>query len=252
MKKITLLLLLPLLSFSQSKITDPVTVSGATATILLNNNTQVATLTLVGPSDRWLACQFGAFQGGMESGADVVYFNGTTLVDAKHNGIGQAPTADTQNDWTISSNTVSVGVRTIVATRAFNSTDASDFDFDYFADSIGIAVARGNSPSFSLAYHGASNRIVNTSVGFTTLGVENVSLEAASIYPNPSNGVFSILSQSKIEHVSIYTVTGNFVKTIKSNTEKLFEINVEGLSTGVYLIEIVGVNQKSWKKVIVE
>jgi hypothetical protein len=89
-------------------------------------------------------------------------------------------------------------------------------------------------------------------VGFTTLGVENVSLEAASIYPNPSNGVFSILSQSKIEQVSIYTVTGNFVKTIKSNTEKLFEINVEGLSTGVYLIEIVGVNQKSWKKVIVE
>lgn len=252
MRKITLLMLLPFLSIAQSKITDPVTVSGATATILLNNNTQLATLTLVGPSDRWLACQFGSFQGGMESGSDVVYFNGTTLVDAKHNGIGQAPSADTQNDWTISSNTVSLGVRTIVATRPFNSTDTSDFDFDYFADTIGIAVARGNIASYSLAYHGASNRIVNTSVSFSTLGVENVSLEAATIYPNPSKGNFSVRSSSKIEHISIFTLTGNFVKTIKSDDEQLFQMNVEGIATGVYLIEIVGVNQKTWKKVIVE
>jgi hypothetical protein len=252
MKKITLLLLLPLLSIAQSKITDPVSVSGATATILLNNTTQLATLTLVGPSDRWLACQFGSFQGGMESGTDVVYFNGTILVDARHNGIGSAPTADTQNDWTISSNTISVGVRTIVATRAFNSTDATDFDFDYFASSIGIAVAHGNSASFSLAYHGAANRIVNTSLGFTTLGVENAALEAASIYPNPSKGNFSIISNSKIEHISIYTLTGTFLKTIKSDNDKLSQINVEGIATGVYLIEIVGVNQKTWKKVIVE
>lgn len=252
MKKITLLFLMPLLGFAQSKITNPVTVSGATATILLNNTTQLATLTLVGPSDRWLACQFGSFQGGMESGADVVYYNGTTLVDAKHNGIGQAPTADTQNDWTISSNTVSLGVRTIIATRAFNSTDATDFDFDYFADTIGIAVAHGNSASFSLAYHGAANRIVNTSVTFTTLGIENVSVDAASIYPNPCKGNFSIISKSKIENISIYTLTGKFVETLKSSNEKLNQINVEGLSAGVYLIEIVEINKKTWKKVIVE
>jgi hypothetical protein len=252
MKKITLLLLLPLFSVAQSKITDPVTVSGASATILLNNSTQLATLTLIGPSDRWLACQFGSFQGGMESGADVVYFNGTTLVDAKHNGIGQAPTADTQNDWTISSNTVSVGVRTIVATRPFNSTDATDFDFDYFADTIGIAVAHGSTASFSLAYHGANNRIVNTSVNFTTLGIENVSADSASIYPNPSKGNFSITCKSAIGHISIYTLTGDFVKTINSKNENASQIDVEGLSAGVYLIEIVGLNIKIWKKVIIE
>lgn len=252
MKKITLLLLFPFLSVAQSKITDPVTVTGTTATILLNNNTQVATLTLVGPSDRWLACQFGSFQGGMESGADVVYFNGTTLVDAKHNGIGQAPTADTQNDWSVSSNTVSVGVRTIVATRVFNSADVTDFDFDYFADTIGIAVAHGNTASFSLAYHGATNRIVNTSVSYTTLGVENISLEAASIYPNPSKGNFSIISKTKIEQISIYTITGTFIKSLKTVDEEAAQISIDGLSKGVYLIELAGVSHKTWKKVIIE
>lgn len=252
MKKITLLFLLPLLGMAQSKITNVVSVSGASATILLNNDTQTATLTLAGASDRWMACQFGSFSGGMEAGSDVVYYNGTTLVDAKHNGIGIAPTPDTQNDWTITSNTVASGVRTIVATRAFNSTDATDFDFDYFATSIGIAVAHSGSASYSLAYHGATNRIVNTSVSFTTLGVEDISLEAASIYPNPSKGNFSINSKTALEQVSIYTLTGNFVKTIKVESGNSTQLNVNGLSTGVYLIELKSTSQKAWKKVIVE
>ncbi|MGL2965681.1 T9SS type A sorting domain-containing protein [Flavobacterium sp. XGLA_31] len=252
MKKITLLLLLPFLGMAQSKITNVVSVTGASATMLLNNDTQTATLTLSGPSDRWMACQFGIFSGGMEAGADVVYYNGTTLVDATHNGIGIAPSADAQNNWTVTSNTVASGVRTVVATRAFNSPDAADFDFDYFADTIGIAVAHGNSASFSLAYHGSNNRIVNTSVPFTTLGVEDRTLQSASISPNPSKGNFVIQTKTTLEQVSVYTLTGNFVKTIKADDTNASKINVEGLSTGVYLLELQNEAQKVWKKVIVE
>jgi hypothetical protein len=253
MKKITLLIIaLPLLGWSQSKISNTVSVSNISANILLNNDTQTATLTMIGPSDRWLACQFGQFRGGMDADSDVVYYNGTTLVDAIHNGVGLAPTADAQNNWTVTSNTVTTGVRTIVATRAFNSPDATDYDFVYSNNTIGIALARGNSSSFALANHGSANRITNTSVAFTTLGVEDFSLNASQIFPNPSNGNFTINTSTALDQVSIYTLTGNFVKTIKVDSTSATQINVEGLSTGVYLIELQNTSQKVWKKIIVE
>ena len=173
MKKTLLFLLLPIFGFSQSKVTDPITVAGISASIILNNDTQRATMTIIGPSDRWLACQFGQFSGGMEAGSDIVYFNGTNLIDATHNGLGQAPSADVANDWTVIQNDVTAGVRTIVAERSFNSSDASDYDFNYSDATIGLAIARGNTASFNLAYHGAANRISNTAVPFTTLGVED-------------------------------------------------------------------------------
>ena len=189
----------------------------------------------------------------MEADSDVVYFNGSTLVDAKQNGISIAPSADSQNDWTVTQNDVNIGtgVRTITATRVFNSTDVTDYDFVYSNSSIGLALARGNSASFALANHGFNNRIIDTNVTFTTLGVEDFSLDATSIYPNPSNGNFSIISKTTIDQVSIYTLTGSFVKTVKAN-ENSTQINIEGLSTGVYLIELQNDSQKAWKKVIVE
>jgi hypothetical protein len=252
MKKITFLLLLPFLGFSQTKVSNVVSVSNTNATITLNNNTQIASLTLIGPSDRWLAAQFGSFSGGMEAGSDVVYFDGTNLVDATHGGIGVTPIADVLNNWTVTSNIVNSGIRTIVATRPFNSPDATDYDFVFSNATIGIAIAQGNTPSFTLAYHGADNRISNTAVPFTTLGVEDFSLNATQIYPNPSNGDFSVQSKTALSLVNIYTQTGAFVKTIVSDDENNAVVNVNGLATGVYLLELVNPTEKVWKKVIVK
>jgi hypothetical protein len=46
---------------------------------------------------------------------------------------------------------------------------------------------------------------------------------------------------------------GALVKTIEVNdTPDAVEVNVSGLQTGVYLLELVNETEKSWKKVIVE
>ena len=144
---------------AQSKTTGTVNLlSGMTAELMLNNSTTTATLTLTGPSDRWFALQFGIFPGtsggGMASGQDVVYYNGTTLVDAVHNGVGATPTTDAVNNWTVTSNTVSGSTRTIVATRAFNTGDTNDHTFVYSDVNIDFAFSRSQSASYGLAYHG--------------------------------------------------------------------------------------------------
>ena len=54
------------------------------------------------------------------------------------------------------------------------------------------------------------------------------------------------------KEVNVYTITGAFVKSIEvSDNANNTEINVSGLETGVYLLELQNDAEKSWKKVIV-
>ncbi|MCW4469765.1 T9SS type A sorting domain-containing protein [Flavobacterium sp. MFBS3-15] len=166
---------------AQSKTTGVVNLmSGMTAKLDLDNANSTATLTLTGPSDRWFALQFGSFAsgGGMGDGQDLVYYNGTTLVDAVHNGIGVTPSADGTNNWTVTSNTVSGTTRTIVATRPFNTGSAGDYTFVYSNADIDFAYAKGASASFTLANHGGSNRGYALNRTFTCIPPSNPTASA--------------------------------------------------------------------------
>ncbi len=186
MKKLLLIaaLLLSVVGLhAQSKTTGVVTLmSGMTAKLDLDNATTTATLSFTGPSDRWIALQFGSFtnSGGMASGQDLVYYNGTTLVDAVHNGIGATPSTDGANNWTVTSNTVAGTTRTIVATRAFNTAAPGDYTFVYTNNDIDFAYAKGASASFALANHGGSNRGYALNRAFTCIPPSNPTASAQS------------------------------------------------------------------------
>lgn len=256
MKKITLLLLTLLCStgFSQQKSTGTVTFfTGLSANLLLDDATSIATLTIIGPSDRWFAVTIGSFSapGAMSSGNDIVYYDGTTLIDASHNGQGSTPSVDAVNNWTVTANTVDSGVRTLIATRSFVA-EASDYTFNFANSNISLAGAHADSAiSTSLQYHG-NNRSNLGSIPLNNLGIEDFSLNATQIYPNPSNGDFFVKTKTILDKINIYTQTGSFVKTIEANnSSETVEVNVNGLQTGIYLIELVNSTEKSWKKVIV-
>lgn len=254
--KITLLLLLGISMLSaQQKSTGVVTLStNMSANLTLDSGTSIATLSLTGTNDRWFALQFGSFTGGMEAGSDLVYWNNVTLVDARHVGVGSTPTTDATNNWTITSNlnnSPSAGLRTIVATRAFNTGDVNDFTFNFSDTSIDFAWARMSSATYGLAYHGGANRDVTLDRTFT-LGTESFSLNDSQLYPNPSNGNFTILAKTNLTKINVYTITGGFVKSIEVTDNAInAEINVSGLETGVYLLELQNDLEKTWKKVIV-
>ncbi|WP_084626024.1 T9SS type A sorting domain-containing protein [Flavobacterium soli] len=244
------------LSFAQTKSTGEVNLStNVKATLELNNTTTTAKLTLVGPNDRWFALQFGSFSNGqgMMLGTDMVYWNNTTLVDCVQQGEGQVPDEDT-NNWTFVSNTnnsPSTGLRTIVFTRPFNTGDANDFVFNYNATTIDFAWARRSNAGYTINNHGA-NRGYVINAPFTVLGVEDFSLNASAVYPNPSKGNFTVTSKTTLETISIYTQTGAFVKTITVGAGATeVEVDAEGLAQGVYLLELQNASEKSWKKIII-
>jgi hypothetical protein len=148
------------LSFAQSFTTGVVNLSstpGLAMSVKLDIGSNV-TMTLVGPSGRWFALGFGAEN--MEPETDVVAVHSAGALssfDAKLIGYA-APVADALQNWTITSNQVVSGVRTIVATRPLDTGDANDYTFLAEEGSLSLIWARGSSNSFTYGYHGGSNR----------------------------------------------------------------------------------------------
>ncbi|MDX1279228.1 T9SS type A sorting domain-containing protein [Oceanihabitans sediminis] len=258
-KQLLLLLVLILIQnelSAQVKSTGVVNLlSGMTARIDLDNSTNTATLTFTGPADRWFALQFGEFNNGdgMQNGEDVVYYNGTSLVDAVHNSIGVAPSSDS-NDWNLISNTVSSGTRTLVATRLFDTGDTNDYIFNYSNNSIDFAFSRSSSASFSLAYHGFSNRGYAIDNQFTTLSIEDFKVKSnvTSLIPNPATSSFKIHtnSEQKIVQATIYNALGQKIRSIKKDVYN--SINVSNLPAGNYYVEVLNdSNEIVLKKIII-
>lgn len=165
MKKIYFLLFLicPFLTFGQTKeITFSELTVGSGMYFGAVMTTTDITVTVQGPSDRFLAFGFGT---GMATGNDAIIWStlGTgvaplQLRDHRMIGQGNEPTVDAQQDWTVVSNTVSGGNRTIVATRVLNTGDADDVIFNFGATTQNLFWSKGPSATNQLQYHGASNR----------------------------------------------------------------------------------------------
>ncbi|WP_338408109.1 T9SS type A sorting domain-containing protein [uncultured Flavobacterium sp.] len=252
MKKITSLLFcfLVLSAFSQSKSTGDISLgSNFTANFTLNNDTSKVTLVLSGPSDRWFGLGLGVQSGfGMQDGDVLVYT--TALSDRNYVGYA-APATDSSQNWSTVSNTVATGVRTLTLERDLTNSDSNDFQLPYAStNSIDLAWARSGSISTSLANHGGNRGFASGT--FSTLGVEDFSLNATSIYPNPASGAFYIKTRTNLSKVKLYNQTGSLVKTIDvMDDAREVTVDVNGMQSGVYLLELQNDSEKSWKKVIV-
>ena len=67
-----------------------------------------------------------------------------------------------------------------------------------------------------------------------------------SYYPNPTNGVVNIDSESRVNEINVYSITGQLVeRVIKANS-----INIENVRPGIYVIEIITDEQKVQGKLI--
>ncbi|MEC4003913.1 T9SS type A sorting domain-containing protein [Flavobacterium sp. SUN052] len=227
--------------------TGVVTLSGSTRTLKIDTNSTTVTMTLTGNSTHWLGIGFNGFS--MAEVTDMFIWNSTTNRDYIAPGGHNTPAADAagSQSWTITSDTVSGTTRTVVATRPLVS--AGDYTFTNDATSINIIFSEGNTTT--LAYHGSNPHAPQT-LTRSQLGVEDFSLKASSIFPNPTSGNFSIKTKTYLTQVNVYTQTGAFVKTINvEDDSENVELNITGLQTGVYLIELKNDTDKSWKKVIV-
>ncbi len=105
----------------------------------------------------------------------------------------------------------------------------------------------GNEP---MAY-GETGRVI----GFSTDVAEIKADYNFSVFPNPTNGLFSVQVENFGNAVSgaLYSVDGTQHKRYFFNTvEELetFEFNVSGLESGVYFIELTDSKSKGFKQIV--
>jgi len=260
MKKITLFTFMFLIQvgFAQIKSTGLITMNeNLSAQLDLNQANSTVTLTLINPANSWFGLGFSTntlIEGeGMPALVDCVVMRSTTdFSDSRTRSSGTGnPDIDASQDWTLVSNTVSEGIRTVVATRAFSTGDSNDVVFNFNDTSISLMYASPNSGNFSLVYHGSgSNRgIVNAPL--TLVGVDDFSLNSLQVYPNPSTGLFYLKSKVSIDQVNLYSQTGAFIKRLSFDKESFETISISNLSSGIYFLEILSSDEKVWKKVII-
>ncbi|MBO5854146.1 MAG: T9SS type A sorting domain-containing protein, partial [Bacteroidales bacterium] len=86
-----------------------------------------------------------------------------------------------------------------------------------------------------------------TEVIFSTESVVENEFINASIFPNPSNGEFTVKCDN-MTHILIYNVIGSLVKDIETNADNYV---VKGLKSGVYFVNIRNNDNNIIKKVVV-
>ena len=253
MKKTYLLMLclgLMQLINAQQKETALTTIGGMKVKINLNSATSLATITMVGPSSKWLS--IGLSTSDMATNKDVMTY-GTTLLDQYFTSNGHvAPTTDATNNLTVVSNTVAGTTRTIVFTRPFSTGDAKDYTFAYTMTSLNIVWGIGPSTNVASEHSTFGSKTLTFSA---VLANENfTSLEDIAVYPNPSNGIFNISKNSmiSINKIRVFDNNAKLLKEINTEiTDQNNSIDLTGLTKGLYFMELSNDSDQVVKKILI-
>ncbi|ESU26998.1 hypothetical protein FLJC2902T_23390 [Flavobacterium limnosediminis JC2902] len=255
MKKITFTILGLLFTagglLAQTYSTGTVPFFGGGPTLAYSGKVDVTattvTVTLIGPSTRWFGIAFNvAAPNQMDNiGSDVLIFDGTNMTDRSFNGQGIVPPLDTQN-WTVTSNTISSGVRTVVATRNRVATEGTDYTFPLGAQPLNLTFARG--VSLTVAYHESGNCGSTVS----NLATDSFDIMSSKIYPNPANDFVTIELGDLVYEadILIYDVQGKKVKETAVTRENN-KVDLAGLHCGSYLLNIKTASGEGSKMIVI-
>lgn len=237
-----LLLVLPILGFSQSKSTAIITLNAdMSAQFTLNNDTSKVTLVLTGLSDKWSSLGIGTASS-TTSGDFFVY---TASV------IDNVATTNPNGAWNTVSNTVTLGRRTVTLERMLTNSDLNDFQLDFDStNNIDVVWSRSGS---ALATAPNANRGSINATFTSTLGIDDSTFyDKILVYPNPTSGELYIKTKTNLSKISIYSQNGALVKTLKiSDNSGEIKVNVNDLPKALYIFELQNETEKTWKKVIV-
>lgn len=111
---------------------------------------------------------------------------------------------------------------------------------DYFgagATSWTAVTALGlTDPDFTFQINGTGGNV----------GIEEISNDV-SIFPNPASEVLNVVVDAEVSNVSIYNVAGNVVlNEVNPSTQ----INIAGLTAGVYVVEVSTINGIARKQIV--
>jgi hypothetical protein len=249
MKKITLLLLALTGTFAsaQDYSTNNVPL-GTNYGVKFDTNPTTVTMTLSGPDTDWFAVGLNT-SGGMlgSAGKDCIVYTGGTISDRYFATSKSVPLIDATQSWTVTSNIVDMGRRTVIATRALTNGDTNDYQFTNSAVTVSMLWAGGLGTD--IAYHDlrgtASRAFVLSNDAFYIAGFK--------MYPNPADEIFAIELPQGTDAVTVklYDVLGKNVLT-KEITALQNKLDITSLRAGNYIVKVSGDEKEYSTNLIIE
>lgn len=126
---------------------------------------------------------------------------------------------------------------------------------------ITVNDSSGNGTSIITIKDGNNTQLFRTTTNFgeeikgsfktkTLLGVDDLSQETISLYPNPTNGIVNIENAEGFQ-IEVYDILGKVIVT-KANIAKQEIIDLTNLTSGVYYVKLQNENTTEIKKVVVK
>lgn len=85
----------------------------------------------------------------------------------------------------------------------------------------------------------------------TAINEQNTNVDF-NIYPNPNNGIFTIVGDNSSAVVNVYNITGENVYQENISSLSNNEINISNLNKGVYFVKLSNANNTITKKVVIK
>ena len=211
----------------------------------------------------WPACgEIDVMEHGIFPGEDINYINSaihTPCCNGGNPNQGGTVLSNLGNDYHIYSVNWSPDQLTFlvdgVAFYTYNPPVKDDSNWPFYKDQyILLNVAMGGlagavDPSINIS--GVTMSIDYVRVYQTApLSIQEHALNDIKVFPNPSNNHINITSKVPIERVELYDIFGKQILNNDDNSIKI-EVNVDGLKSGIYLLQIYSNNNKITKKVII-
>ena len=216
---------------------------GFTVQFDYDDTNQEVTMTLKGPSDVWLGVGMNA-QSMDYPNADVIIYSSSGLKDYYLDGDNASPSLDT-NNWTLLSNNVIAGERTVIAKRPSNTGESTDYNFTSFVGNIPIIWAKGSNLSFG--YHSGRGTAILPFV----LSTNDVVQKSFKVYPNPTFDELNFEFPDNVQsaNVQVYNILGKQITQtqLKRTVPKL---DTNAWASGVYVVQIITEDAVQTKRII--
>jgi len=252
MKKTTFFIFLFITSFcmgQDSWSTGVVTLdTDFTVQFDVDSGTNLVTMTMVGPSSRWLGVGPGIASGNSmgNAGDDAIVFTSAGLQDRNMPAGNGTPNLDPSQDWTLVTDNVVGSTRTVVATRAINTGDPNDFVFPTSAGMLPILWAKGGSTTFGYHTGGRGGTVANLTLSVGTATITNFSMS-----PNPASTNFTVTLPQRNDQatIEVYNMLGAKMLTTKFYDQNA-NVDVSGWNTGIYLVKVTSGNFTQTKRFV--
>jgi len=135
----------------------------------------------------------------------------------------------------------------LVSSVAYSSSDVSSgvsIEFDMSGGLLGASVDGVNGAYTS------SNGDVGSPGDQSAIGLEEILAENLTLYPNPSNGQFTILSGTNAEKtIQVMDLNGAIIASFTS-TEEAVKVDLSNFAAGIYLVKVSTGEQEVIRKMV--